>query len=217
MNESILSPGLQAAERARTTVIVAMAGALYFTIAIVVLHFLRPDLNPISRLTSEYAVGQYGLIMSTAFFSMSLATVALLIGLYRIVPPAARSPIGLGLLGLWAVGVLIAMLFPIDAQGAPPTVAGTIHSTSGPLAFLSVTIGVLLVSGRFKRDTRWRPFHRIALMLSLVLLVGYIATFLSFVTQSGYLGITQRITLAALVTWMLLTAARLRSLSIESI
>jgi hypothetical protein len=48
-----------------------------------VLHFLRPDLNPISTPTSEYAVGPYGFLMTSAFFGMSLGSFALVIGLYR--------------------------------------------------------------------------------------------------------------------------------------
>jgi uncharacterized membrane protein YjgN (DUF898 family) len=65
----------------------------------------------------------------------------------------------------------------------------------------------------FKRDDKWRTFYRTALILSLIVLAGFVATFVSFVTQSGFLGLTQRFTLAALVTWMLLRAARLPTIS----
>jgi len=210
-----LSPRLQATRQAASVATVAVAGAAYFTLVIAALHFLRPDLNPISQPTSAYAVGSYSFLMTSAFFSMSVASLALVIGLYQGVHRGALSRAGLALLGAWAVGVLVAMIFPMDPEGAPQTISGMIHQTTGPLAFLCLTAGMMLVSWSFRQDVKWRPFHRTALALSLIMLAGYIATFLSFATDSGTLGIAQRIALATVVTWMLLTAVRLRSPGIE--
>jgi hypothetical protein len=195
---------------------IAIAAITYFAVIIVILHFLRPDLNPISRTTSEYAVGSYGFLMTSAFFSMSLASWALIIGLYQCISQPARSQMGLGLLGLWGVGVLIAMLFPIDPEGNPQTIAGTIHRINGPLIFLCVTVGTILLSRRFKQDENWRLIYRPALRLSLVMLAAFLLTFLSFAAQLGFTGLMQRIHLVALVTWMLLTATRLRSIALQS-
>ena len=39
------------------------------------------ELNPIQRPTSEYAVGPYGWLMTSAFFSLSVASFALVHGL----------------------------------------------------------------------------------------------------------------------------------------
>ncbi len=209
MSSTNLSLNLQMRKQVAWAASIALVGSTYFALIIVVLHFLRPDLNPLSQPTSRYAVGPYGFLMTTAFFSMSVASFALVIGLSQGVAKSARSRAGLGLLGLWAVGVLIAMIFPMDVEGTPPTLAGMIHQISGPLTFLCVSLGVNLVSWRFKQDDQWRPFYRIALILALVLLAGFVWTFLSFVSQSEFFGLAQRITLGALVTWMLLTAARL--------
>jgi hypothetical protein len=195
---------------------VAIASIAYFVVIIVALHFLRPDLNPISRPTSEYAVGAYGYLMTSAFFSMSLASWALVIALYQGVPSPARSPVGLSLLVVWAVGVLIAMLFPIDLDGAPQTMAGTIHAINGPLTFLSLTLGVILVSWRFKHHTEWRSFYRLAVILSLVMLLEFIAVPVARATESGLAGLAQRIFLVTFETWFVITAMRLRSTAIES-
>jgi bacteriorhodopsin len=212
-----LSPSLHTRQQVARAATIALVGVVYFVVIIVVLHLLRPDLSPISQPTSEYAVGQYGFLMSSAFFSMSLASFALVVGLYQGVSPRARSSIGLGLLGLWGVGILIAMSFPIDPEGAPQTVSGTIHRINGPLAFLSLTAGTILVSRRFKHDQQWRPFHRTALILSLLMVAAFVATFLNIATGSGFAGLCQRIFLAVFVTWFVLTAARLRSLATGSV
>jgi hypothetical protein len=41
--------------------------------------------------------------------------------------------VGLGFLVIWSIGLLVAAAFPIDLEGAPETLAGTIHSINGPL------------------------------------------------------------------------------------
>lgn len=212
MASTDLSPSLHTRQQVGKLATIALVGVAYFVVVVAVLHFLRPDLNPISRPTSEYAVGQYGFLMSTAFFSFSLGSLALVIGLYRGVSQRARSQVGLALLGVCAVGVLIAMSFPIDPEGAPQTLSGTIHRINGPLAFLSLTVGTILVSRRFKQDEQWRPLYRTALVLSLVMLTAYIATFVSIVTAAGFVGLCQRILLVAFVSWFFLTAVRLRSM-----
>jgi hypothetical protein len=194
---------------------VAIAAITYFVVIIVILHFLRPDLDPIRQPTSEYAVGPYGFLMTSAFFSMSLASWALIVGLYQGISQPVRSQVGLGLLGMWGVGVLIAMLFPIDPEGSPQTVAGTIHRINGPLIFLCVTVGTILLSRRFKQDENWRLIYHPALLLSLVMLAAFILTFLSFAAQLGFTGLMQRIHLTALVPWMLLTTTRLRSIALQ--
>ena len=89
MSSTNLSPSLTQLARTAT---VALVGIAYFTLIIVVLHLLRPDLNPLSTPTSEYAVGPYGFLMTSAFFSMSLGSFALVIGLYQGISQQARSP-----------------------------------------------------------------------------------------------------------------------------
>jgi bacteriorhodopsin len=217
MASANLSPSLHTKQQVARVATIALVGVAYFAVVIVVLHFLRPDLDPIRRPTSEYAVGQYGFLMTSAFFSMSLASFALVIGLYQGVSQRARSRIGLGLLGVWGVGVLIAMSFPIDPEGAPQTISGTIHRINGPLAFLSLTAGTILVSRRFKQEEQWRPLHRTALILSLVMVAVFIATFVNIATGAGFAGMCQRIFLAAFATWFFLTAARLRSIATGSV
>jgi bacteriorhodopsin len=108
------------------------------------------------------------------------------------------------------------MLFPIDLDGAPQTMAGTIHAINGPLTFLSLTLGVILVSWRFKHHTGWRPFHRLAVILSLVMLLEFVAVPVAMATESGLAGLIQRIFLVTFVTWFIVTAMRLRSIAIQS-
>jgi len=183
----------------------------YFVIVIILLHFLRPDLNPLSRPTSEYAVGEYGFLMSTAFFSMSVASFSLLIGLYKGISKPAQSRIGLILLGIWGTGVLVAMMFPINREGTDLTTVNIIHRTNGPLIFLCLSVGAVLISRRVRLDDKWRPFYHTALTLSLIMLALFFITGANIATKSGFEGLCQRTFLLVFVTWFISMNLHLRS------
>ena len=68
------------------TATLATTGVAAFLILVVVLHFLRPDLSPVTRFLSEYARGPYGLLMTIAILSLSLGGLALLVGLAASLP-----------------------------------------------------------------------------------------------------------------------------------
>lgn len=200
--------GRQTVKQLASLGLVAIA---YFVAIIIVMHFLRPGHDPMRRPTSDYAVGPYGFLMTSAFLSMSVACLALAAGLYRGVSEPARSRVGLALIGgVWVVGLLVAATFPIDLEGAPSTTSGIIHRINGPIAFLSLTIGVILVSRGFRRDERWRPLHRLALILGVLMLAVFIVNGVSLASGSGYPGLGQRVLLATFVIWFVLTALRLR-------
>jgi hypothetical protein len=190
-----------------------LAAIAYFVLAIVAVHVLRPGDNAISQPTSDYAVGPYGWVMTSAFFSMGVATWSLLFGLARSLPPAARSRLGLLLLAVWGTGVLVAMFFPTDLDGAPVTLAGTIHRLNGFIIFFSLTVSVFLISRRLKYAAAWQPIYRPALMLSLLLLVEFVATGAAIGSDSGLGGLAQRLDLATGATWYCLMAGRLRTVA----
>ncbi len=54
-----------------------LAAAGFTAVVIVVLHVLRPDLDPYNRAISEYVNGPYGALMTITFFSQSLGSLAL--------------------------------------------------------------------------------------------------------------------------------------------
>jgi hypothetical protein len=213
MASTSLSLGLRSRTQLARVATVALIGIAYFAAAIIVLHVLRSSDNPLRQTTSEYAVGTYGYVMTSAYLSVSLASMALVIGLYQSVAPPARSKIGLGLLGLWAVGVLVAMIFPIDLEDAPQTTAGAIHSANGPMTFLSLSLGAFLVSRRLKYDEHWLSVQRFAFILSLGILGAFVVTGLNVAADTGLAGLFQRVLLMIFVTWFVVIATRLRMLA----
>jgi hypothetical protein len=194
---------------------VAIVGTAVFVVLIAALHFLSPDISPIERPTSEYAVGPFGYLMTSAFVAMSASTWALIIGLRRDLSKPAQSRLGLGLLGVWGIGLLVAATFPIDLDGAPQTLAGTIHAINGPLIFLSLIVGTNLVSRRFKQDVKWRPIHRFESVLALIMIPEFVAGGLAAARETGA-GFAQRILVVTFATWFALAALQLRASATET-
>jgi len=112
------------------------------------------------------------------------------------------------------VAILIAGIFPTALKGAPETTSDNIHAFASLVSFLSLIPATILLSRRFKQHEKWRPFHRSALILSLVILGTFIGFFLTFETE--FAGLSQRIFIATFLIWLLLTAARLRFIALAS-
>lgn len=193
----------------------ALIGIGYFVVAVIALHFLRPDYNPIRRVVSQYAVGPYGLLMTSAFFGLSLGSLALVVGLFQGVSRTGRSWVGLVLLGIWAVGIFIAGIFPTDLNGTAQTTSGNIHVMASVLAFISLVLAALLLSWRFKNDEKWSSFHHPAFLFAVLMLLALVGLFRYI--NTGFGGLSQRVFIVTFLIWSLSTTARLRSVVSRSI
>jgi MFS family permease len=142
--------------------VVAMAGLSYVLLALVALHVLRPDLNPISSPISEYAIGPNGLLFTSALLTWGGASLVLAFGLHWGVAPSGQSPTGLVLLVVFGVGLIVAGIFPMDVPFPPEdfsperfTAAGATHIISATIATVSIPLAALLLSKGFAADARW--------------------------------------------------------------
>lgn len=195
---------------------VSIVGTALFVVLIAALHFLSPEFDPIQRRTSEYAVGPFGYLMTTAFIALSVSTWALVIGLRRDLSEPARSRLGLALLGVFGIGLLVAAAFPTDLEGAPQTVAGTVHTINGALTFLTLVISANLLTRELKHDEKWRQTHRVAWVLALIMIPVFLAGGAAAARETGG-GIAQRILLVTIATWFFVMAARLRSNATQAV
>jgi hypothetical protein len=193
----------------KTLAFIALISITYFVIGLIILHFLRSDINPVKQATAYYAVGAHRFIMTSVFFSVFVASVALLIGFYQGIMASARSNLGLVLLGLWSAGVLVALCFPINPEGVPMTIPARIHRMSTPAIFLCLTLGIIFISRSFRQDSNWYPIYHSASVLSWLMLVTFIATFVVAITKTGFLGLAQRASLAIFAIWVIVVAARM--------
>jgi hypothetical protein len=192
---------------------VGISGTAFFILAVVALHFLRPDYNPASRFISEFAVGPYGWLMTIAFFALGLASVAIAFGIQKSLPPSWTGRIGTTLLGVFGAGVFIAGIFPIDVQGGPTTTTGAVHMGVSLLSFVTVIVGIFVNSRAFARDPPWKSYGRLSAALGVATVATFIGLFVSVSSGSAWVGAAQRIFVGVFLLWLLLTANRLRSIA----
>lgn len=178
---------------------------------IALLHGLRPDVDALARVTSEYAVGPYGFLMTSAFLALSVALAVLGMGLTRALSTPARSAPGIVLLFLAAIAIVAAAFFPVDVGAVRPiTAEGRVHRIAAILAFASMTLAPILLARQFGRHPHWRKLGRIGGVVGVTGLLGFVAIQLVLL-ERGLAGAAQRVILALVIVWMSAVALRLTS------
>ncbi len=186
--------------------LIAMGGIVYFVVAVVVLHFLRPEYNPINHAVSNYAVGSYGYLMTAAFYVLALSVYALALGLTRSIALTNLSRVAVLLLYLASIGMVVMGIYPGDVHALhpPATITGVIHWTAAGISFLSIMTAAFLLSSSFRTDERWQAFQRPCFELALAM-VGALLLY-GVLALVGWIGIGQRIYIAVCLLWLLVLA-----------
>ena len=179
---------------ARITERVVFLCAAYYVIVLIVLHILQPEFDPRFRFMSEYALGDYGWLMTTTFCALGLASFAAAIGLGDICQSSRSTRIGLGLLVVAAIFIWLAGIF----RDSIP------HLLAGVVAFPSMVMAVLLLSWTFRRATGWQTLYRAGLFIGLVMF----AMFFLMVADQGMPGLQQRVFIFLFLSWLSIVVHR---------
>jgi hypothetical protein len=150
-----------------------------FLICVLVLHALRRDLDPSSRMLSEYALGLGGWIMTVAFLSLSMMFATLLLTLRRHL----AGPWGvLAMLTLAAAAIGSAMggIFPMDPPSTPPeqySLSGKLHGVAFMVGGPGALLATLFISLALKRQAAWKgASNRLAWSAGLVWAIHVVFT-----------------------------------------
>jgi Protein of unknown function (DUF998) len=187
--------------------LLAIVGIVYFVVVVVVLHFLRPEYNAINHAVSNYAVGSFGYLMTSAFYVLALSVFALALSLFRSIALTNLSRVAVLLLCIASSGIVVMGIFPGDAHALhpPATIAGVVHWIAAGISFLSIMIAAFLLSSFFKMDERLQRYQHPCFLIALAMVVGLILYgILAFV---GWVGIGQRIYLAVCLLWLVVLAS----------
>jgi uncharacterized membrane protein len=188
----------------KTIAFISLCSLVLFVIIIVSFHFLRPDKNMLSCFLSEYAVGDYGWLMTIAFYALAFAAAMLFRGLLLNTKSSKTSNITLS---IFCMGILLAGIFPTDIPGVPPpTPHGLIHAIAGLFAFISLGISILAWGFVFKKNENWKSFAKPSIFFGAISLVLFIVHFVSPISLKG---LTQRILMVWDISWLFLVSRKL--------
>lgn len=190
---------------------IGLTGISWFVIGVVSLHVLEPGFNPVTDYMSDYATGDtFGLLMNAAFFGAGVGTLAIGLGLRVALSPGKRVAATWVLLVVAGVAFIVVGLFNGDVTSATEmTLAGAIHVLGSMVLFISLLVAIWLLRGVFKRDPAWRAFVALQTTFAVALSVGFVATFVT--PEGGPIGISQRLFVGVMMTWLLWLAWRLRT------
>jgi hypothetical protein len=188
---------------------VSLIATVLFVLALLSLHFLSPDYDPMKFGISFYALTRYGFLIGLALSIIGVSGIALACAMWSTIKSIAGR-VGLLLMIAWGLLSILAGLYPLDAPGANATQSGTIHNLAG-LNFLLVTPALLLIelsqspdsdAGRRRTITYWLAW---LLLLSSVLLFTFNGPLASM--EIG--GVFQRLYWLVLVAWLVIKAVQI--------
>lgn len=191
----------------RFALISVLAGTL-FILLLGSLHILEPEYDPTWRFISEYALGSFGWMMHLSFGMLAVAQISVAVTTF----PQIRSItgyIGLVILGISAIGVIIAGIFVTDPISIGPddaTFSGRMHSIGAMLDY--TPLATLLISLSLTRVDAWRPIRGLLILSSVTSIVAMLL-FLLQIPQDGQFepdvraGLFGRILIAAEIAWLL--------------
>jgi hypothetical protein len=152
-----------------------MSGAM-FVLLLAASHFVKPDLDPSWRVISEYALGDYGWIMTIAFLAWGLSTISLFVAI-RPQIHTLGGRIGLAFLLIGAAGPILAALFPTDPVMTPPdamTTSGAIHSLGAVLGDGIPVAAALLTLSLVRKNPHWSSVRKPLIGATVLAWVGFV-------------------------------------------
>lgn len=180
----------------------AIGAIIYHLLAILFLHGLEPDVDPLVDQVGAYLRGQYQPLARTTFLALACALSALGLGLRTYLPSGMPSRITIVLLVAAVVGFL--------GVSAAPEYARYFAIPTQPAAVLTI----VMLSFLLRRQRRWQPVGAILMTIGAVLAVLYVATVVLGITVAlGLGGLANRIVLVLIYTWVVLVS---RGLLVES-
>jgi hypothetical membrane protein len=199
----------------RGLLLAGIAAPVVLTVAIVLAGYYEPDYSHVSQYVSE--LGAVGASHQRAFnygglFLSGLLTVLFALGLYLRVKPRALLVAISVLAALAGVGRLVAGLFPCDAgcNMEEMSIPATIHASAAFIGVMSGVFAPILLAIGLRR-CRQNILFRLSAGLgsaSLVLAVF----FFGFGKGLPYIGVIQRLILAAFYVWVIAVALTIDAL-----
>ena len=197
----------------------SIAAVVGYQLLLVVLIFLRPDLDPSWHTISEWSIGPFGWLMITAFIVSAVSYGSLFVAI-RWEVKGKLGKIGAFLLLICAIGTFGVGVFVTDPMPLRPPLSttGIIHVICGMLAMLLLPFAALLINFKLARkNDRWQPMRSPLLAtagLPLIVWIGSVIHLAIFVIPLGpdaygpgvHIGIPPRIVFLAYGIWVIILA-----------
>jgi hypothetical protein len=186
---------------------IGVIGVGLFVLALIGLHILDSDLSVVDEYVSVYALGDHNWVSRAADLAMGLGIIAIALGLRKTLARGKRVTASWVLVLVAGFGFIVSGIFNTDPTNTTDaTISGAIHDLGGYISMLSLMIATWLLRGVFKRDEEYSAMSRTQTRFA-VLMTGALAAFIAF---EAILGLTQRLLIAVVATWLITLAINIR-------
>jgi hypothetical membrane protein len=204
---ALVEPG--ALGQRRALLLSGALSSLVYVANVVVGGLLTPGYSPVSNAVSELtqAGSPYAVALGVPYVVSGLLLAAFGVAVCLVSYRTSRRVFTGGLLiGLFAVqAVLLGTVFPQDPLGAPPTFPGTMHLVLVGVSVPLIVSAILLIGFGLDRSvSRWRHFRLYSVVAVLLMFAGGVLTPISIANDVEVLGLAERITQVAYLTWFTL-------------
>ncbi len=151
--------------------------AIIFLVLLILLHFLKRELDPSWRMISEYEIGRLGWLMRLAFFCWGASVLSLLVSLWPSLTPVAGtiSRWWFVLIVLALVGAGIFKTNPITDR--TPSLVNTIHSICGTIVILTFPIAAILAVRCLLGNPSWAHYADLLIFATALAWLGMVIYF----------------------------------------
>ena len=149
MTRTVPAPARARAWALSGTVLVAAGVA-----AVLALHLVAPEIDPVRRTISQYALGPWKPVFDAGVLAVAAGSAAVLAGLIGTGLVRWRSTPSV-LLGTWSVLLVVVVAFEKIDWSVGPTPTGYVHRYASLVAFLLLPAAGLGVGRAWRDDVRW--------------------------------------------------------------
>ncbi|MDX1659096.1 MAG: DUF998 domain-containing protein [Nitriliruptorales bacterium] len=199
---------------ARQLGVVGMIGAGWFIVSVLILNVIDTEYSRINDFMSDYANGEYGWLMQSAFLGAGIGAIATAGGLRKSLEPGKRVTASIVLLLVAGLGYLLAIAKTDPSDATEFTTAGILHVVGSLLIFFSLLIAVWFLRGVFDRDPSWNHLATTQMWFATAYTVTMVVSFGT--PMDGPVGLTQRIFVPVMMAWWIFIAWNIRRLDSTS-
>ena len=174
---------------------ISLACVGLFTVSVLTMHAVQPELSPVNMAVSYYMNGRLGWILGGGLVLLGLGSLAVVIAERT----RARSRAGVWLLSAWGICAIVGGIFPPDPPNhwdEPSSMSGMVHGIAAMIAFLAFPPGAWLLSRTFVS-------RAVAIGCAVTLVVFLVCLAPVFSNRPPYmLGLIERVLLLFYVAWL---------------
>lgn len=187
-----------------TMVRTTLVGIGVFLLVMLALPPLDDGYSALTDSVSEGALGRFGAAQTVAFVALGLGSLAFA-ALVRRELPRRNGAVAASLFALWAVGILLCAVFPVDEGAAGATTVAKVHLLAATVAFVAALAGMWVVSVAARTHPAWALRRGGLLLLGAASTVAF-AVMAAAPQDVSWGGLAQRVFVVLVLAWIALAA-----------